>query len=325
MMQSAYKTAREFLLLEAREKALDVCTPEQNRRARSFLAAANACAAAADDLVDPPQALPAIVLYRQAARLLLLAILIEHGKDADEDEDGAALEAAFAQLAKAGEVDAPPAEVALGIRSAVEPIRASAGAEESDEQSRARDDLGTAVRWLQARVRASALPAIRRSRVVRVGVAALLVLAAIVWLITRLGGPTNLALHKPVKTSSNHPQSVAPADGSGLVNGVRETNYGIQTNREDSPWVMVDLEKPYLITRVDVYNRADGWFDEGLPLVLELSEDGRTFTEVSRRTETFSVSAPWTYVSPGVKAQYVRVRAPHQGYIALSEIEVRGK
>ena len=325
MMQSAYKTAREFLLLEAREKALDVCTPEQSRKSRSLLTAANACSAAADDLVDPTQGFPAIILYREAVRLLLVAILVEHGKDPEDELDAPSLEAAFARLAEAHEVRAPPADVALGIRSAVERNRPSAGTDDLEEQARARDDLGTAVRWLQGHVRAAALPAVRRSRVVRIGVAGLLVLAVFVWLVSRVSTPSNLALHKPVKVSSTHPQSAAPADGSGLVNGVHETTYGMQTNREDSPWVMIDLESSYLVTQVDVYNRADGWFDEGLPLVLELSEDGRTFTEVARRNDTFSATAPWTYLGSGVKARYVRVRAPHTGYIALSEIEVRGK
>jgi hypothetical protein len=42
---------------------------------------------------------------------------------------------------------------------------------------------------------------------------------------------------------------------------------------------------------------------------------------VSQRAEPFSHEQPWTY-SGATEARYVRVRAPHNGYIALSEIEV---
>jgi hypothetical protein len=88
---------------------------------------------------------------------------------------------------------------------------------------------------------------------------------------------------------------------------------------------MVDLQASRGIKDIVIYNRGDGWFDEGLPFVLELSENGKDFTEVARRSETFSQDHPWTYTAPtGLHARYVRVRAPHVGYVALSEIEVHG-
>jgi hypothetical protein len=83
---------------------------------------------------------------------------------------------------------------------------------------------------------------------------------------------------------------------------------------------MVDLLASYKIDKVKIYNRADGWFDDGLPLSLEFSEDGATFTEVNKRTEGFTSRAPWTFEAKGAKTRYVRVRSPK--YVALTEIEV---
>ncbi len=47
---------------------------------------------------------------------------------------------------------------------------------------------------------------------------------------------------------------------------------------------MIDLEKPYAISSMRIFNRGDGWFDDGLPLVVEVSMNGIQFTEVARRT-----------------------------------------
>jgi hypothetical protein len=326
MPQSAYEMVREFFLLAAREKAARVSTPEQTRRATALLAGASALSCAGEDLADAVQAAPAIVLFREAAHLLLAALLVEQGEEATQEEgDRADLQVTFARLVEAGKVPPPPPDVVEALRFVANPRCWEAVAAPAAEQARTKDTLEEAIRWLRQRLRVSALPAIRLARFLRIAAVGGVVLASFAWLIVWFLTPRNLALHRPVRSSSVNPKSVAPADGSGLVNGVRESNYGIHTDSEDSPWVMIDLQGSYAISDIEVYNRRDGWFDEGLPLVLELSQDGVSFTEVSRRTETFSQAVPWKYTGTGVRARYVRVRAPHRGYISLAEIEVHGK
>jgi hypothetical protein len=329
MLQAAYKTFRErlrdFYILEPQRLAISDVSAAQRERLQAVVKAAMARSSVADDLVDPPHAVAAIVLYREAVTLLLLAVILKYDSAPNvEGADAAMIVSEASRILHGGTISSPPAEVgaALGIVSDNQSLRIDlSGAE---EQARTKFVLESAADWLRHRLDLRTSREIRRARLVGTlagAAASVLLLALLVALILR---PTNLARNRPVQASSRAPQSLAPADGSGLVNGVKEHTYGIHTNNENSPWVMVDLQSSYAITQIAVYNRGEGWFDESLPLVLELSENGRDFVEVSRRAENFSQEQPWIYASPGVRARYIRVRAPHVGYLALSEIEVNG-
>jgi hypothetical protein len=116
-----------------------------------------------------------------------------------------------------------------------------------------------------------------------------------------------------------------PPDGKELVDGTIGTSYGLETNTEDSPNVVIDLLGEYRVDRVEVYNRVDGWFGDCLPLVVELSRDGTTYEEIGRRDTYFGTNPPWLVPANGRGARYVRVRVARHSYLALSEIEVFGK
>jgi hypothetical protein len=133
--------------------------------------------------------------------------------------------------------------------------------------------------------------------------------------IARTRGDRDVALHKIVTVSSVH-------DGkpSALVDGHRRGTYGMQTNEGVHPFVMIDLGRAYRVRSVRVYNRGDGWFDEVLPLSLEVSIDGAHFREVAKRTEHFDVwNVDWS--AAPVEARFIRASKAN-GYIALNEIEV---
>lgn len=134
--------------------------------------------------------------------------------------------------------------------------------------------------------------------------------------------PKNIALGKPVHPSS---QKAPPPDGQTITDGDTGTSVGVHTNTEDDPNVVIDLEAQYWVSRVEVYNRVDGWFDDCLPLALELSTDGKEFKEVARRTDAFGTSPPWTIDVGGRPARYVRLRVTRKSYLALSEVKVFGK
>ncbi len=126
----------------------------------------------------------------------------------------------------------------------------------------------------------------------------------------------DVALGKPVTTS---PLLAPPATPEGIVDGRTRGTFGLQTTRGRAPFVTIDLERTYLIRRIAIYNRADGWYDEILPLSLEVSADGITFEHVATRTEHFTV---WDLrFDAGLNARWVRV-SKDNGYIALNEIEV---
>jgi hypothetical protein len=134
--------------------------------------------------------------------------------------------------------------------------------------------------------------------------------------------PKNIALDKPVQPSS---RKVNPPDGHELVDGDVGTSFGVHTNLEDNPNVVIDLQDKYWIDKVSVYNRVDGWFDDCLPLVVELSVDGAKWDEIGRRETSFGASPPWTVSGRGKPAHFVRVRVARHSYLALSEVEVFGK
>lgn len=195
-----------------------------------------------------------------------------------------------------------------------------------------RRELGAAYvvlgRWLRAHIDTGSVAYINGTSVGRIG-AVVLVLAL---LAIRLLTPANLARGKLVTQSSAWPG--APPS-SVLVDGKTDGSHGpgsaggpdyLHTAKDGAPWAMVDLGKPYRVRRVKIYNRNDSNFDDGLPLSLELSEDGKTFATVAERTTHFGATIfdpPWEVTVDGRRARFVRVRA--RDYLALSEVEVFGR
>ena len=127
-----------------------------------------------------------------------------------------------------------------------------------------------------------------------------------------------------MSVSSTHPGSTPnpPAFTDGLTSG----SYAVHTAREENPWAQIDLGETYRINKVKIYNRGDGWFDDGLPMTLEFSENGTDFTEIDKRTKSFGQRVPGMADRLGKKpARYVRIDGNRGGYVALNEIEVFGK
>jgi hypothetical protein len=316
--------ARDAFLLKGAERAVQALTPEQHAKIRKYCDAALRRASVANDLSDERNVAVAFVLYREAVGLLATAVLASRSA-ATEVEGQPAIRAldTLGELAAAGEIPPLPTELqtAKTILATGEPLGFDRVPAEDLLAKRAA--VETTIGWLRGRLEPRTLREIRATRVLRlVGVAAIALLA-LVMLVVRLNRPVNIALAKPVTVSERHPVGVCPADNSGATNGEIESNYGIHTNTAVPgaiAWVMVDLLAPHKVDKVKVYNRADGWFDDGLPLSLDFSEDGVTFNEVSRRAESFSARSPWIFEAQGAKTRYVRVRSGK--YVALTEIEV---
>jgi hypothetical protein len=318
---------REFFLLESVEKAISARTPEQIAAIRRYQTAAMNRMLVADDLSDPTQVPIAMTLYRDAAIGFFTAMLIGAGKE--DSPDPLDLSTAVLQLralAKEGRIAALPES----FEPACEILSKSGwlvfDAVPADTLRQQRRHVESALGWARAQVDSRRLSRIRVAKTVRLSAAVLITVGLLYWVGSQFREISNVALHKPVTASSRHPGSLAPADNSAVVNGKVESTYGVHTNIQANPWVTVDLQGEYAIASVKIYNRGDGWFDEILPAVLELSTNGRDFVEVDRRTVPFSQTVPWVYTGNGRRARYVRVRGTKpSGYVALSEIEVYGK
>jgi F5/8 type C domain len=302
-----------FLLEDARRRA-EALGPERQARVRKYYEAGLRRALVADELGDEQSLAAAFVLYRGAADLLAAAVVATF-------EPGDALASpweALGELGRGGRVALP--EGLDETRRILTPASPLVYDETPPDVLRAHHaTVKRTLRALRDLLEPRTPGELRITRAVRLGLASVVGLIVVVWLGSSLFAPSNLALHKKVTMSQSHPASTAPSDGSGLVNGEVEAGYGVQTTR-GAAWVMIDLDASYALGDVVVHNRKDGWFDEGLPLTLELSQDGKTFKEVARRTEPFTATNPWVVEAHGAEARFVRLRSP--SYIALTEIEV---
>jgi hypothetical protein len=156
-------------------------------------------------------------------------------------------------------------------------------------------------------------------RLLRIGVAVLLLALAGIFgaqTAARIALSPNLAEGKPWRASSTYKGFSAEA---GVCDG-NKTRIFFHTNREQEPWVELDLGEPTLIERVDVRNRRDCCRDRSFPLAIEGSLDGREWQELGRQTEPFS---EWALEFEPTKARYVRAKALKRTFFHLESFEVR--
>jgi len=310
---------RDWFLLEGAERQVRSRSPERQSLVRKYYEAGTRRVIIADELIDDVSLVPGLVLYRSAAGLLAAAAVAAADPSATPDTSLEGGWDALAALASSGRIPALPAALAeaRAILSIPQPMTFD---EATPETLRTwHTVVKSALRWLRDQVEPRTLREIRINRGLRLAIFGGVVLFLLWRYVGVLFTPTNIALHKKVTISARFPQSVAPTDNSGLVNGEIESNYGIHT-AVGAAWVMIDLGAVHPIREVIVHNRQDGWYDEGMPFFLELSVDGTHFTDLDRRSEHFSAEDPWVAPGRGLPARYIRIRSDH--YVTLTEVEV---
>jgi hypothetical protein len=93
------------------------------------------------------------------------------------------------------------------------------------------------------------------------------------------------------------------------------------TNEERNPWYQVDLGEPApTYSSLYVRNRTDAAMMRAIPLVVEVSDDGKAFREVTRRTEGF---VDWEPHFAPQHARYLRVRVDRISTLHLEALKVR--
>ncbi len=92
------------------------------------------------------------------------------------------------------------------------------------------------------------------------------------------------------------------------------------TQLEPSPWISFDLQDRATVRSVTVHNRGDCCQERAAPLVVELSDDGATWSAVARRDETF---ADWTATFAPRTTRFVRLRATQTTFLHLAGVEIR--
>jgi len=309
---------REFFTQGRAERTIRAYAPAQHARVRMHAEAAARRARAGRAATDP---VAGAILLRAAVEQYLLALeAARTAEDGDATRDGpAAMPPLPVDPARprAHPTDDERVRQALAARDALYFDDLS-----PEDVERARWALDRAASLLRGRAEARTLANVRATRWGRFAALLVLVGYAVLLVVKVTVLPRDVALGKPVHASSRRPNT---PDGHELVDGDLGTSYGVHTNTEDNPFVVIDLQDSYWIDKVKVYNRVDGWFDDCLPLVVELSTDGRSWEPIGHREEHFGADPPWVVDAGGRRATQVRLRKPGKGYIALSEVEVFGK
>jgi hypothetical protein len=316
-----FAPVRSFLLLENARRTIAAYTPDQRARVAQLTASGDARLAAGR---RTPMPIASCLLLREAVAMFARARAA--ARDARLDD------AALAALDCASEVTPLSPDPLDGREGDAQRVREALVVSdplffdrlEPAALARLRIALERAARALRGGVEARSLLHVKALRWGRI--AALVVVAMYgLWLLVRTRLPRNVAVGKPVKLSSQHPHAVSPPDGHDLATGRTGYTYAAATNVEDSPNIVIDLQGEYVIDRVEVYNRADGWWDECLPLVVELSRDGTGYSELGRRETHFDFNDPWVAAGGGKVARFVRARVARRGYLALGRLAVFGK
>lgn len=221
-----------------------------------------------------------------------------------------ALNRAPAELLLAAAPDAPTLE-AIKQDLLASPTAAGLDATEREEQQAVR--MRAFVEGLlwnadASRRRLDQLLVFRLFRLILVA-AALLLLGFGVFKITR--GP-NLAAGKPWKTSSRWTGCSADPTCEGILL--------FHTVEEKEPWAELDLLKPHTIHSIEVKNRVECCADRIVPLVVEVSLDGKQWTEVGRQKDQFTT---WTAKFPPRSVRYIKLHIARVSTLHIRDLIVR--
>jgi hypothetical protein len=92
------------------------------------------------------------------------------------------------------------------------------------------------------------------------------------------------------------------------------------TKEETNPWFQYDLGAATNFSSMTIVNRLDGKLqNRATPLIVEVSDDGKKFREVIRRTEDFDT---WKPKFAKQTARYVRLRVPKKTFLHLEAVRV---
>jgi hypothetical protein len=83
---------------------------------------------------------------------------------------------------------------------------------------------------------------------------------------------------------------------------------------------LIDMNQERSIHEIEIKNRTDCCFERALPLVAEVSSDGKSFSLVGWRDKVF---AEWTVRFEPRAARYVRLRADAETMLHFAGVTIR--
>jgi len=144
---------------------------------------------------------------------------------------------------------------------------------------------------------------------------ALLALVPVVAVIALWPTKVDLARGTPWHTSSIwiecHPEK---SDCGGT-----RTDILFHTKNEQDPWFEYDFGTPLAFSSLTIQNRSDFGPERAVPLVVEVSNDDQSFTQIARRDDSF---ATWKPSFPTQRARYLRLRVARESMLHLEAVKV---
>lgn len=190
---------------------------------------------------------------------------------------------------------------------------------EADQQRLARDARAlahAALEALEEPQRAVGRLLFRRTlRLVLIIAAVAFVIGGALWLAEWSARRPDLAAGRPWRASSTW----AVCEPAIRRCGALRTDIFFHTKEDPSPWVEIDLGGRKRFSAVTIANRTDDAPDRAIPLVIEISDDAKTWRGVARRKESFRT---WTAEFKPQTARYVRARVDRRSYLHLEKVMV---
>jgi hypothetical protein len=307
----------EFASMARVRQASERLTPTQRENVQAYSSAAAMRLSAARTLRWSGELPASVSAYREAVLLSTFALMASRDPDAATANltPSAAIARLDETLATEGVAVPPELEEARPVIVTSDPLSADRLAIE-DLDAKA-NSLEAVLRFLPTLLEVRSPAQITVIRTARLAVATAALCGLVSWGVR----PGNVAVHKPARSSSAD-LDTAPW---GAVDGDKMAAFGFHSQTEESPWLSIDLERPYAISSLKIFGRGDCCFDQSIPLALEISDDGTNYRKIAERTEPFSQDDPWV-VEPGRPvARFVRLRTQRPSVLVLTEVEVYGR
>jgi hypothetical protein len=136
----------------------------------------------------------------------------------------------------------------------------------------------------------------------------------------------NLALNKPTTQSSVYDPKCY--DAYGACNGKKTGGFGFHTLKENQPWWQIDLQSPYQILEIRIYNRID--IPERAVSLNVLFSNDATHWQLSYSNDNKCLFGgidgnPLVLNNTDKElARYVRIQLRNNDYLHLDEVEIYG-
>lgn len=112
-----------------------------------------------------------------------------------------------------------------------------------------------------------------------------------------------------------------PRDNRLLSDGAG--TFSFHTMREKNPYIIIELEKPFLITGAEILNRADAQGDRTHPLYMYISDDGKTWKKV---WSSDMAKSRWIVeLKNPQSAKFVKLSLKREEIFHLKRVRIYGK